>query len=827
MTNVHQVVGPPGTGKTTYLASQAKESAVKYGTKNVLISSLTRAAAFEIGGRDTAVVPEMVGTLHAHAFKALGRPVIAETKVAEWNERHPQYEITSGRKGGVDDPMDQESGIGDGDVMLSDVNNLRAALVPTNKWRLIQRDFHSKWEEWKEDNGYLDFTDLIERCLTDTEKAPGDPMSMIGDEAQDWSPMEVKLFRDHWGAHASEVVMAGDGDQCHPAGTMIKRRGGADSPIEDIAVGDRLVMPYKGQINGIRNGVGCVVERAVRKEYRGPIIKIETESGKSHECTYDHKCLVKLSNLKGLYCVYIMRRGDNFRVGASAMEYKTYKKYNRENGSIGPFFRMKCEKADSIWILELFKSREEAFVYENLISARFSIPQVLFACSSKSDKFGQSYLDKFWDSLGSNLKDASICLNAHGRFLDSPLARNERGKNTLGYRSFITNAANVMPSIMSVRVVASGKKTEWSIITSADRRHHSGYVYGISVSPGESNHRLYVANDIVTHNCLYGWRGADPNIFLDHPVPSGQKKVLSQSWRVPKAVHDAAHSWIRQVSRREDIDYLPTADDGDFRYIECSFKNTDPLIDSVRDRVAAGETCMILASCSFLLKPVLSALRSEGLPFHNPYRRAQAAWNPLQRRKDSVMAADRLLAYLAPVIESGRDPVKQWLPEEFELWVSQLKTGDVVRRGVKKEMTGKGDFRFMPNMNLGSYRHYFSDFESHHEATMSCDLDWFESAVMDSKRKPLQYPIDLVRKSGHGVLLETPKIVVGTIHSVKGGECDNVYVFPDLSPAGIREWSDQSEGRDSIIRMFYVAMTRARKRLFLCDRGSGYAVDWR
>ena len=58
-----------------------------------------------------------------------------------------------------------------------------------------------------------------------------------------------------------------------------------------------------------------------------------------------------------------------------------------------------------------------------------------------------------------------------------------------------------------------------------------------------------------------------------------------------------------------------------------------------------------------------------------------------------------------------------------------------------------------------------------------------------------------------GRLVEEPPVTLGTIHSVKGGEADVVYVFPDLSQAGYQEWCLHGEGRDSVFRLFYVAMT--------------------
>ena len=44
----YQIFGPPGTGKTTYLANQIKLAAEKFGPQAVLVASFTRAAATEL-----------------------------------------------------------------------------------------------------------------------------------------------------------------------------------------------------------------------------------------------------------------------------------------------------------------------------------------------------------------------------------------------------------------------------------------------------------------------------------------------------------------------------------------------------------------------------------------------------------------------------------------------------------------------------------------------------------------------------------------------------------------------------------------------------------
>jgi superfamily I DNA/RNA helicase len=55
---------------------------------------------------------------------------------------------------------------------------------------------------------------------------------------------------------------------------------------------------------------------------------------------------------------------------------------------------------------------------------------------------------------------------------------------------------------------------------------------------------------------------------------------------------------------------------------------------------------------------------------------------------------------------------------------------------------------------------------------------------------------------------------------VKGGEADVVFLYPDVSWAGKQEWDAVGPRRDSVRRLFYVAMTRAREGLYLCGNAT-------
>ena len=66
---------------------------------------------------------------------------------------------------------------------------------------------------------------------------------------------------------------------------------------------------------------------------------------------------------------------------------------------------------------------------------------------------------------------------------------------------------------------------------------------------------------------------------------------------------------------------------------------------------------------------------------------------------------------------------------------------------------------------------------------------------------------------------------MGTIHSVKGGQADVVYLFPDLSRAGDEQYQCVGAARDAVVRLFYVGVTRARQTLYICQPESHRAVS--
>lgn len=97
----------------------------------------------------------------------------------------------------------------------------------------------------------------------------------------------------------------------------------------------------------------------------------------------------------------------------------------------------------------------------------------------------------------------------------------------------------------------------------------------------------------------------------------------------------------------------------------------------------------------------------------------------------------------------------------------------------------------------------------------SLKMPWFEAFNWSPEK--VNYVRDLVAKK---TPISEPKISVGTIHSVKGAEADNVIVLLDVTKS-VAENIDRQP--DAEHRVFYVGCTRAKKRLYIVNSSSRYS----
>lgn len=328
---------------------------------------------------------------------------------------------------------------------------------------------------------------------------------------------------------------------------------------------------------------------------------------------------------------------------------------------------------------------------------------------------------------------------------------------------------------------------------------------------------------------LYEWRGSDPAAFYAEGASS--ERVLEQSYRVPSAVHKSAVDWIKRVPNRKDATYRPTPEDGYVERLGYTFRDPEPLVEDVLHKLDGprasvdGDTAMVLASCGYMLNPLCATLRSQGVPFHNPYRKTHGGWNPL-------VGSRRLLAFLRPSRQVWGDEARMYTWGDLLAWSQVLQaSGTFVRgaKGVIENRCTEDRFKDSQRNETVPFQWLLDNLASDEarNAVFDGNIEWWASRLRHNDAKSQQFALSVARRHGASRLREHPRIIVGTIHSVKGGEADHVYVFPDLSTAGYwGAWKTARNAKWAVVRQFYVAMTRSKYGLYLLDQSGEMAVQW-
>jgi superfamily I DNA/RNA helicase len=338
-----------------------------------------------------------------------------------------------------------------------------------------------------------------------------------------------------------------------------------------------------------------------------------------------------------------------------------------------------------------------------------------------------------------------------------------------------------------------------------------------------ADHLVLAGDDDQT---IYSWAGASPDAILDPGIPQDHKVFLNQSQRLPRAVHALAERLIRQVSRRQEKTYLPRAEDGRVHRLSWGGYRSPEygILKTAEHHLAQGKSIMFLASCSYMLGPLLAALRKNGIPFHNPYRKANGFWNAL-RLGSAGSAARRILSLLGPH-PGWAGAQRSWECRELLSWTEWLATGVVMRAGARERLSA--DLRAPASPDLLAEVFESDALESLLAAYARGYpelLRWWRSRLAAGFRARTAFPAEVALGRGAHGLVDDPGVVVGTIHSVKGGQADVVYLFPDLSKAADAQYRWSGPPRDSVIRTFYVGATRARETLYICSAEGAAALS--
>lgn len=323
---------------------------------------------------------------------------------------------------------------------------------------------------------------------------------VVVDEAQDMTMSQLTIAQ---GVCKGALWVVGDDKQCQPAGTQVRVSKTESVPIESLAVGDTVVTFDRHSQAFI--GSGKVTEIGCRR-YKGLEYTVEA-GGHRSRCTDSHKWLVRWVNKhQDVWVTYLMQKGNRFRVGQTRLFQRTGR-----GTTCGVSQRVRVERAEAAWILGIHDSIESSLEYEQIIAARFGLPEMVFYPPSGIKYFTQGAIDRVYSALGDLTDNAQRCLEAHNRKLEYPFyIRNKRlGRQTL----FETQACNLIPHYMAVAVAPERLRgydkphrfsVSWGELA-LEVQAVDAFMYSLNVA----KHHKYIADGLVTCNSIYGFRGAD------------------------------------------------------------------------------------------------------------------------------------------------------------------------------------------------------------------------------------------------------------------------------------------------------------------------------
>ena len=289
--------------------------------------------------------------------------------------------------------------------------------------------------------------------------------------------------------------------------------------------------------------------------------------------------------------------------------------------------------------------------------------------------------------------------------------------------------------------------------------------------------KMYCAGD--DDQAIYRWAGADVDHFINL---EGGSETLSQSYRIPRDVHEVAENVVKRITSRFPKRYEPRSDRG------CVSRITT--VNSLD--MSEGEW-LILSQAGYQLTPVANDLRSNGYLFNYRGRRsisekiseAVNGWEQLRKGNEVTGRIARII-------------------------YSYMSIRGRLVRGFKK-IPHLDDDDFV-NLNQLIMEHGLIQTVDVEDKTKDISECIWNEAMDKLPATDRAYVTALLRRGEkfNGV----PRITASTIHGSKGGEAENVVIFTDLSPAADAQFQQHP---DDTHRVFYVGVTRAKQNLFIVD----------
>jgi len=326
---------------------------------------------------------------------------------------------------------------------------------------------------------------------------------------------------------------------------------------------------------------------------------------------------------------------------------------------------------------------------------------------------------------------------------------------------------------------------------------------------GENLEEYYLAGD--DDQTIFEFQGADVETFIKEESIS-KNEYLRQSYRCARKIVEFSKRLTNEIMHRVEKEFDSTDEEGEIRVSQAAFTYPDPLAVEIPPLLLDNKTIMVLASCRYMLTKTVELFKEEGIPFWNPYHRDFPEWNSLQSSTGTPVSR-RLYSYMKGMMN--------WTFEDVKLFSEHI-SADYMVRGAKAKIKV-----YQVNKQHSVLGKMYEWFLPETMDRLICDTDpvYYQSLLVNSSKEAYNYAVKVCQKYGQAALIAAPLITIGTIHSVKGGQADIVFVYPNVSAAFAKEC--HVVGKDYIKRLFYVACTRAKTILYKCRPGRGTrGINW-
>lgn len=378
-----------------------------------------------------------------------------------------------------------------------------------------------------------------------------------------------------------------------------------------------------------------------------------------------------------------------------------------------------------------------------------------------------------------------------------------------------------------------------------EKEYIDDYVYDINIE----HTRNYFANDICVHNCIYSWRGANYKNILNFEKDYKNANVilLEQNYRSTKTILNAANSVIKNNINKKDKNLWTENENGEKIVYKRALDEKDEASYVTKEIKKLKELNTSLDNIAVLYRTnAQSRTIEEGFLNSNiPYRIVGAfAFYSRKEIKD-------LLAYLKLIYNTKDDvsltriinyPKRGIGPKTIDnlnmyAMLNNTSMFEVINKG--KELEFKNTIIEMKEksktlsltetidmvLDLSGIK---KDLESEHTLEADIRLEnlsefksitkTFEEESGISSLEDFLAEISLVSDVNEQKNDDTPKVTLMTTHAVKGLEFDYVFVigmeeniFPHVNCI------EENDGIEEERRLFYVAITRAKKKLYLIN----------